>query len=373
MIAVIADDLSGATELAGISSGFGLNTEIILNNVKPSNADVLVFCTDSRSLSREEALLVTQRVVADVLELNLTLVYKKIDSVLRGHVLPELRLQMELARMSRVLIVPANPSLGRIIKGKEYFVNGEMLSATSFANDPEFPVTESNIEKRFNGKVKVKHCTDSWKHEEVVVGETESIADVSCWANRIGNDMVLAGSGDFYKALLKLRYSETGETKMDIQMPHLYVSGTTFSKSRERVKNASKRNLVAWIPEEVACADYSNIIEWLQDAKTRFEKRQKLILAFDETSGAAKLNAALMRKCMAELVEQLVVSFGIRELFIEGGSTAGAIFEKLSIRKLDVVGEWERGVVRTTDGDLFITVKPGSYDLPAVIKELYGI
>ena len=70
---------------------------------------------------------------------------------------------------------------------------------------------------------------------------------------------------------------------------------------------------------------------------------------------------------------QLKIIFFQKEIFIEGGSTAAAILEELNIKNLAPINELERGVVRMIANDLFITVKPGSYELPQQIKELYSI
>ncbi len=94
MIAVIADDFTGAAELAGISLRYGLKVELCTAEIPASNADVLIVSTDSRSLNRVNALEKTGDVLKQVLKLNPAWVYKKIDSVLRGYVVDELKVQM---------------------------------------------------------------------------------------------------------------------------------------------------------------------------------------------------------------------------------------------------------------------------------------
>ena len=63
----------------------------------------------------------------------------------------------------------------------------------------------------------------------------------------------------------------------------------------------------------------------------------------------------------------------VKEIFIEGGSTAAAILEEIKIKQLSPVNELQRGVVRMKANDLLITVKPGSYELPEEIKRLFTI
>ena len=145
MIVVIADDVTGAAEMGGIALRYGLKTivaEDVDANVK---ADVLVIYTNTRSMKKEEAVETMAGLTKKASELQPSLFYKKTDSVLRGHILTEMKAQMQELNFSKGLLVPVNPSLGRTIIDGKYFVNGEPIHQTSFANDPEFPVTSSMV------------------------------------------------------------------------------------------------------------------------------------------------------------------------------------------------------------------------------------
>ena len=122
MIAVIADDFTGAAELAGISLRYGLSVEVLLDTVSDSNADVVIVCTDSRSMQKAAAIYCTAEAVEALMDLQPEIVYKKIDSVLRGYVIDEAKVQMELSEKTKALILPANPSLQRTISKGEYFI-----------------------------------------------------------------------------------------------------------------------------------------------------------------------------------------------------------------------------------------------------------
>ena len=94
-------------------------------------------------------------------------------------------------------------------------------------------------------------------------------------------------------------------------------------------------------------------------------------MAFDDVDFS--LSAAELRQWMATVVKKVIEAAGIKELFIEGGSTAAAILQELNIKMLEPVNELSRGVVRMKADDLFITVKPGSYQLPDEITKLFSI
>lgn len=366
MIAIIADDFTGAGELAGISLRYGLKVELCVDQVEYKDADVLVVCTDSRSLNSNEAIAVTGEIVKQVLELEPSLIYKKIDSVLRGHVLDEIKVQMKLMKMSKVFIMPANPSLGRTILNGEYFVNGIKIAGTAFANDPEFPVRTSSIKSMLNDEVGVLKPTDQFENG-IVVGEVSRFEDYEDWVTKSDQQTMLVGAGDFFTALLDKYLSPKPQRDFEMQLPHLYVSGTAFSERREAIKEL---NCVSWLPTIINEA-------WLKKTGEIIKKNGKAVLAIDESKDSSQS----LRTRMAKAVKEIVEGEKIKEIFIEGGSTAGAILKELNIKTLEPTDEPGRGVVRLRSlytsskqvkpSHLFITVKPGSYELPKQINELY--
>jgi hypothetical protein len=96
-------------------------------------------------LDTERAAVEITKITCQLLELNPVVIFKKIDSVLRGHVAAELEAQMKAMGKARALIVAANPSLGRTIVNGQYFVGGVPLAETSFSDDPDFPVHTSVV------------------------------------------------------------------------------------------------------------------------------------------------------------------------------------------------------------------------------------
>jgi len=357
MIAIIADDFTGAAELAGISLRYGLKVELCVGEVQYKNADVLVVSTDSRSLKKNEAIRITEEILKKILELRPKLVYKKIDSVLRGYVLEEAKVQMKLMNKSRAFIMPANPSLNRTIKNGEYFVDDIKITETGFTQDPEFPITTNSVKAILNNEVEVIKPKDELREKGIVVGEVIKFVDYNYWADKANEETVLVGAGDFYTALLNKNYEPQPQKQFEMQSPHLYVCGTAFKERKEFIK---KLSCVSWLPEVVN-------EDWLKNTGDIIKKNQKAVIAIDESTDTA----LSLRTKMAKAVKEIVKREAIKEIFIEGGSTAAAILEELNIKTLEPTDELSRGVVRMKTGNLYITVKPGSYDLPEQIKRLY--
>jgi uncharacterized protein YgbK (DUF1537 family) len=365
MIAVIADDFTGAAELAGISLRFGLTVELCVDEVNYKNADVLVVSTDSRSLNKEAALHKTERVLKAVLQLHPSFIYKKIDSVLRGYVVGEIKLQMQLMGKHRAIVMPANPTLGRTIKNAEYFINGIKINETGFVNDPEFPINSSLVKEILKNEVELIKVNEALPEQGIVIGEADKSDDYNEWVEKLNESWVLAGAGDFFTALLTKNLAAVKLAEPKLQKPFLYVCGTAFNERKVAIKKIQEtKQCVCYLKNDIDEEILNKTIEIIRG-------KQQLILAFDDETNFSATVAELRSK-MADITKQLIEKAAVKELFIEGGSTAAAILEELKIKTLKPVNELSRGVVRMKAGDLFITVKPGSYELPEEINELFS-
>jgi uncharacterized protein YgbK (DUF1537 family) len=145
MIVVLADDLSGATELAGVAWARGLLAEVQTDFEPSSTAEVVAIDTDTRCRSAGEAGARMDEIAHRVLAAKPSWIYKKTDSVLRGHVRVELTALLGAVHKRRALFISANPSRGRLIQGGRYLVNGTPLDQTVFATDPEHPATSAAV------------------------------------------------------------------------------------------------------------------------------------------------------------------------------------------------------------------------------------
>ncbi|MFV0605239.1 MAG: four-carbon acid sugar kinase family protein [Niabella sp.] len=366
---VIADDFTGAAEVAGISLQYGFSSEIYFDTKFQCNNNVTIVCTDSRSKKLSTALAVVQSVVENIRHHKVDFLYKKTDSALRGHIVEELLLQMKIMQQQTALLVPANPSLGRTIINGTYFINGKPISETAFAKDPEFPITASNLKKIFKNKISIAQCIESNLPTGIIIGETKDRADVDCWATKTADNILLAGAGDFFGALLKKQYRLQTIKPPVIQLPHLYVCGTAYKNRVASIKELSKKNeVVCYLSStDLQVVNKKNVAERIIPI---IKKQNKLILAVGDVPN---MSAEEIRQQMAKIVFEVLKLFPVAELFIEGGSTAAAILQNMKIKSMEAVGLFMRGVVQLKYNNLIITVKPGSYELPPVIKELHNL
>ncbi len=368
MVVVVADDFTGAAELAGIALRFGMQLTVYVNalNDVPTNSAGCIINTDSRSMKKQDALMVTEKVFKHLASQPVLLLYKKIDSVLRGYVIDEINIQMQQLGLQKAIIAPANPSLGRTIEQGKYYINGQEIITTGFINDPEFPIKSSFVKEILNDvEVNVLQHTDALPTQGVVVAATSTNEAVKAWANKVDNSFALAGAGDFFTALLEKQLVVKEQSEVHLRKPFLFVAGSAFEAARERIQQ--------WKHNATSVVAVDSYFELIQTGDEYF------VLAVQEN--ITEVSALELRTAMGKAVQQLVQQLSIQELFIEGGSTAASVLAALKITSLIPENEISRGVVRmfcspTLEGlgvaSLFVTVKPGSYELTKQILDVYS-
>ena len=372
MIVVIADDITGAAELAGIGHRHGLKV-MVSGDVDPLEVpELLVIYTNSRSMKKDEAVDLMEDLTKKAAALKPALFYKKTDSVLRGHVVAELKAHMKVLKLNKSLLVPVNPSIGRTISNGHYYVGNEPAHQTGFASDPEFPVQSSDVKKMLgDNNVILLQPGGILPDAGNIVGEASTDADIKVWAGYCTAAVLFAGGASFFRALLKASgVEETEQESSDFTPPSpmLFVSGTTYRKSIERLR--SQQSVVSWMPGAIYSADRINatdISSWSKEVLDVVSKKGMAMMAIGEHE--VKGNAGHLREVLTETVRTVVKEAGIRELVVEGGSTAFSIIEKLQWFSFVPTQELQQGVVRMRlkgPGNIHLTIKPGSYDWPAL-------
>lgn len=133
---IVADDLTGATDTAHAFAKRGYETRV---QVDPENdsldSTVLAVNTDSRYVNPETA---TGRVRRAIEATDASVVYKKVDSTLRGNVLAEIRAAMGCG-FDFGLFVPVSPPIGRVTASGYHLVDGCLVTDTEYADDPNGP------------------------------------------------------------------------------------------------------------------------------------------------------------------------------------------------------------------------------------------
>lgn len=378
MIVVIADDLTGAAELAGLGYRYNLLTEITTNLQPQSQADLLVIATNTRSLSCQEAQTVMETIGAGLQHLRSTLVFKKIDSVLRGHVLAEINVLKTKLQRHKALIIPANPDKGRTVESGMYLLQGQPLHLSHFSQDPEYPITASQVTQMLGaaeGEVQVLKPKDKLPAEGIIIGEVATEQDLQTWSKKIDGNTLLAGAAGFFAALLATLQYEPSPAIINTappQEPFLVVWGSTYDKSRQLVTEMKAAGFpVSYMPEALtsgAATRSPAFRQWMQDTMEHIKLKGRAGLAVNPAGEENHRDPQAIRTMMAEAVAYLSEKVAISEYLVEGGATAAAIIRQLDIQTMYPIAELAPGVTRMRvkgRDRVWFTLKPGSYQWPA--------
>lgn len=147
-ILVIADDLTGANDTGLQFARCGLTTNILLrprNWSQASGSPVEVVNTDSRALTPRHASEQVRSTLGHLQGTDYDLIFKKIDSTLRGNIGSEIDAVMDSYELPLAVVVPAYPGQGRYTVGGYHMVHESLLEDSEAARDPRSPVRGSFI------------------------------------------------------------------------------------------------------------------------------------------------------------------------------------------------------------------------------------
>jgi uncharacterized protein YgbK (DUF1537 family) len=155
-IAIIADDLTGASDSGVQFARKGLETQVIFDlqhfAANTNEIDAVVIDTDSRSVSKDVAFTRVKEAAAQINKTGFTHIYKKLDSTLRGNLGAEIDAVMDEISFDYAVVAPAFPKIGRTTFHGVHYLNDVPIDQTEISNDPKSPVKESNLVKLFTSQ-----------------------------------------------------------------------------------------------------------------------------------------------------------------------------------------------------------------------------
>lgn len=422
-IVVIADDITGAAEIAGIASGMRLKAALLMADGSsriaiPGNCEVCVIATDTRSENALEAALAVGSICGCIKEQMpgcgegaQCVVFKKVDSVLRGNILAELQAAMAELGRGECLLLAQNPSKGRVISGGRYRIDDRRLMDTPFRYDPEFPANtdlaaELLVAHHRQSLRQSSHCSAGNDgiplpgisslpvggeisrsmplsvagHKDggiIYVADATTEADVEGQLSKCAGGMLLAGGADLFRALCKSLAGRSSRTdagpagslsafSLSEDGKLLVVCGSTQSGSllsQPLIRSFGGEECP--MPDDVfhgACPD-----AWIASMQSRYLDSRCLIMSVGSHEKRGADYARRLRRVMAEACMRLASECRPAALVIEGGATAYSALSRMGWRAFSVEGQLEPGVValRLDEGKVgkgaLVILKPGSY------------
>lgn len=387
MITVIADDITGAAEIAGICLRYGIEVAFGIDTIPKKSALVTIIATDSRSMTESEAYKTHRQLAESILKKNKnTILFKKCDSVLRGYVLTELSALLDVTGKESALLQPANPASTRCIHNGTYYIDNKLLENTGFSVDPDFPTPSSLVKNllleraRRHPKIDKIHTGIIKKInlDGIFIPDCNTENELIKCIELYNKKSILGGSSAFFEQFLLKNYpklSEIEQKKYKFSDHYLLLSGSTQPESilfAAKLQNSNCPILV--LPDNLLEKEEIDtyLIDWIEQITKIYNENKKVVLRISNQLIEFEGSSKILKTRMSNVVKQLLENTNINEIFIEGGATAYDLLQKLNWKSFSPIAELAPGVVRMQydlDTIKHITLKPGSYKWPQGLLE----
>ncbi|MFC7403839.1 four-carbon acid sugar kinase family protein [Georgenia alba] len=389
---VLADDLSGAAEVAGVALRTGwtaaqvrLGSEIHA----PGGGTLTVADLDSRYLGAASARARVETAVRGLPGRGAR-VAKKIDSLLRGNL--EAELAPFLRHGTTVVLCPALPGLGRTVVNGELLLDGVALHETPAWSAERRRAPRSVREALGALPSRGAPLTDVRSGALptllrsgdpcVAVCDAVDDADLRLIADAAHqHDVVLAGSADLIGHLLsRSRPAFAPATPVAVQpRPEpahrvLGVVGTAAPIADRQLAHtaATPGVLIRRLDlKDLVAGDRQFLARTSCDLAAALVERS-VCIAVDAGFRPGRTEQRRVKESLAQIVADAVAHDVRIALFLTGGETARAVLDRLSVTTLPVYDEVHHGaVIAGTSAGRLVAIRPGSFGNEASITQVF--
>lgn len=348
-IGILADDLTSAGDGAAPFRRTGHEARIVLSapaTALPWAPGVTAVDLGTRLLDEPSA--ATRAGQAARLFAGSALLFKTVDSTLRGHVAAEVRAAWAGSRRGAVVIAPAFPAEGRVTREAVQYVWGVPVHESEFARDPVHPVRCSDLTAVFPDAVAIEPERATALPGLIGRGAlivcsaaTDDDLDRLVAAVPYLDDVLWVGSPGLAAALAR-RCARGDRSVASVPAPvrrPLVVVGSANPATRRQLDVLR------------AQADVQGVTVGEDPAPTvkalRALTSPVLTLQTPDERRTPRTARALARS-LAAVVRELAEERLVDALVVTGGETATTVLQALGIDRLDLLDEPEPGVARGT-------------------------
>jgi len=364
---LIADDLTGACDAGALFAGRGRVGVFVDAAAVDPGRDVAAIDTETRSLTAPEAA-ARVRATAERLgaRLHAGLLFKKIDSTLRGAVGAELDALLSATGRSAALVCPAFPAEGRTVAQGRLCVNGIPVHASPIGRDPAYPGDTSDVvailrratarpishlplDRVRSGRDALERALASARGIVVADAETDADLDALAAAAAARPALVLAGSAGLAGAVAaRLGHAAPLPVPLPEGRGWLIVAGSLHPATRAQIRSLEAAGVAGVAIDGTCDPDTRALVDRLRGGRPVFVTTADGAAATPDARRhmAARL-AALATGVLARTRPDLVA--------VTGGDTAHALIVALEADHLELRGSPSSGLAL---GDLVVDGAP---------------
>jgi uncharacterized protein YgbK (DUF1537 family) len=402
----VADDLTGATDLALMLTREGMRT-LLSAGLPPPDLDVaavdaVVVALKSRTIAAAEAVRQSRAAAQALLGLGARRLFFKycstFDSTDAGNIGPVIEALLDLTASAVTIACPAFPRAGRTVYAGYLFVNGVPLNESPMKDHPLTPMRDANLVRVLQRQTSLPVGLVAMP--TVAAGAAAIRAAVEAGAASRRVFIVDAIADDDLRAIgaaLSQLPLVTGGSGVAIGLPQAYreagllaalaappqrlhappgrraiLAGSCSAATRAQVKAAIAAGLprLRVDPLEIASGTQTSrtVLDWIdrQPADKPF-----LVYSSDDPGAVGEAQQRLGRAAAGTIVEDLFGAVaaalprrGITQLIVAGGETSGAVMQALDARVLTLGPEIDPGVPWTLSRggvEMALALKSGNF------------
>jgi len=393
VIALIADDLTGASDAGVQFARRGVRTRVLFDLHDPAavrDVEAVAIDTDSRAVSAGDAYRRVHEVASALRRAAPRHVYKKIDSTLRGNLGAEIDAVMDAFGSRLAIVAPAFPALGRTTRGGVHYLRGAPVHQTEVGRDLRGPVADARIAQVLAGQSRrpmglvplatvadgvpaIRRSVEAHRAHgtALLVCDAETDAHLLAIAASLADqrDVLWVGSAGLAEPVaealgLPRRRPTPPETNQTPGGPVVLVAGSVSATTRQQVAAVAARpgvqsvtvDPVALVGGPAACAAEQARCEAAlaaalaagDDGLLVVDARPERVERAAQRGAARGLSRSQMAAGIADVLGRLGAAAAQRQplagLVLTGGDTARAVCRHLGVSGLDLVADVEPGV-----------------------------
>lgn len=386
-VLIVADDLTGAMDSAGPFAARGVETWVVAvppgkqgagTSISLDTARVVSVNTDSRHLSAIHAARRIEEIAGHLDLGGFDIVFKKIDSTLRGNVVAETLALAAASGRGKALVAPAFPAQGRTMKNGVVHVDGRPLEQTAFAKDalsppPLVPLNEVFAAARPDLRVDVvapgaafDGAADIWIADCAVDADLSAAIGAmdADGSSRMG-DILMAGSAGLTQALARRCFSSGAAAVMPAR-----IDGTiVFAVGSRAARSAEQVEALALEPETAVLRAPNGRLQ-----AGPIPSARNLVLKATADDAGNEGDAEEVAAEMAKHAIEVALHSSAQALVATGGDTAIAILAASGNPALQVLGDLMPGIpyarIRVGGSSLWLVTKAGGFGHPQTFRDV---
>ena len=414
ILGIIADDFTGATDIAGMLVKNGMRTiqtiGVPAKGTIPDDVDAVVVALKTRSIAAKDAIAQSLDALKTLQAAGCVRFFFKycstFDSTDQGNIGPVGDALLDALEAAQAIYCPAFPENARTIFFGHLFVGDLLLSDTHMRHHPLNPMTDSSLvrvlarqTKHKVGLVPLKQvqagsatlrdaldklAADGVRH---VIVDAVADTDLGIIGEAVGDDVLVTGGSGValglpaaYRRRGLLAHKSGADALPAIGGSAAVLAGSCSAATLGQIANFKGAHLA--LDTDAICRGEPVGDKALAWAKGKLGNGPILLSASDKPEAVKALqqkygvekSSHAIESTMAQLAKGLVAA-GVGRLVVAGGETSGAVVGALDVTALRIGPEIDPGVPWTASvgsKPLLLALKSGNFGAPDFFTKAFA-